>query len=102
MRFTTGELTVKNSLAKGHHSRAEHQENCKRAGVPIDGALSQEASSRRLRAPASSHLTAERIHHVEVVRIHGRLNDVQEALRSREAIVFIERLPAVDIVHLDI
>lgn len=90
----SGPLTVEHSLAQSHDGRAEGDEDGLAGGAAREDPLLAAEDAADGLAPGEVE--------VDVGEVHGRLNDVQAALRGREAVARVEGLPAVDVVRLSI
>lgn len=97
--------TVQDRFANRHNSRTVTNKHSNSALLPIHKSLlTQKANRRRTRRSSSlrSRLSSKRIHNIQVIHIHQRLNDIEEPLRSREAILCMVGFPSVYVVHLPV
>lgn len=99
------QLTVKDGLAQGHDRRGVGDQKCGGTDAPSNHLvpLQQPGESLgdllRSTSPNSRSIVVD---NPEVVDVTDSLEDIQDSLRSREAIMGIEGGPTVDIVDLSV
>lgn len=95
---------IQHSLAARHDRARERDDDRLRRGVAPQDPLSPAALvlGRGTGAVGVGDVAGAGVHEVQIPRITGRLDDVHERLRGREAIVLVQGFPAVDVVRVDV
>lgn len=98
-------LTVKDRLAQGHDRRGVGDQKRGRTNAPSDHLLPLQQPGESLGdllRSTSPNCRSIVVDNPEVVDVTDSLQDVEDSLRSSEAIMRIEGGPAVDIVNLSV